>query len=169
MLLHCSEGGIYRECVTNLAAVRALQKARFIPLARQMFARGFSNANREAYEAAAMELEPAFRMLESVMLAYGQHVAGDSVLRLHQDVRRIQGRLKGYEGAEVLDWLARLDAELPAYAGRMASMRDAALDKAAFQGFCAALEARGFQLRRAETLGDAGPLPLAWALIADRS
>ena len=48
-------------------------------------------------------LAAAVPALEAIMKQYGEHVAGDTVARLYNDVGRIHGDIQRYEPAEVLD------------------------------------------------------------------
>jgi hypothetical protein len=62
-----------------------------------------------------------------------------------------------------------MDDELHAFAGRMASMRDAAIDEKTFDRLCAGLRKKAFTIIRAEPFTVPGQqLPLAWVLIAGR-
>jgi len=68
-----------------------------------------------------------------------------------------------------LSWLARMGEELDAYAGRMSSMHDAALDEDRFGEICAGLRSRKFTIERAEPfMVPDSESPLAWALVARR-
>ena len=138
-----------------------------------MFEKGFAavrGADRAAYEAAAKQLAPAVSILESIMAEYGRHVAGDLVSRLYDDVGKIHENIQWYEPSEVLDWLNRMQDELPAFEGRMASMCDAAIDSDMFERLCENLRRHDFTIVRGNELAVPDqPLPLAWALIANRN
>ena len=170
LLLHNEEGSIHQECTASLDAILRLQESKFIPYSMQMLSAGFEacrGADRAPYENAATQLAPAVQALEAIMTQYGEHVAGDTIVRLHGDVDRIHRNIQRYEPAEVLDWLKRMDEELDAYAGRMSSMCDCAIDRETFDRICAGLRDRDYTIKRAEPLvtPDQG-LPLAWALVA---
>ncbi len=171
-LLHSQEGSIHRECVESLDAVVRLQESRFIPYAIDMFAAGFEavrGADRAPYEVAGKRLAPAIRALESIMKQYGQHVAGDTIVRLYNDVGQIHQRIQHYEPGEVLDWLNRMDGELDAYAGRMSSMSHCAIDRETFEQIVSGLRQQNYTIDRAEPLLiPEHDLPLAWALIATK-
>lgn len=169
-LIHNQGGSIYQECAANHDAIEKMQRARFVPLAIAMFEKGFiacRGADRTEYEAAAIELAPAVRTLESIMTQYGKHVAGDLVMRLYDDVGTIHEQIQHYEPSEVLDWLNGLEEGVRAFAGRMASMCAAAIDDTTFDQLCERLRARGFRTLRAQALTEPDQrLPLAWVLIA---
>lgn len=172
LLLHNRSGSIYRECAASLDAMQRLQEANFIPYAIDMFEKGFAacrGADRADYETAALQLAPAVKTLESIMTQHGGHVANNAVLRLYNDVADIHERIQHYEPSEVLNWLDRMQGELQAFAGRMASMCDSAIDSNAFERLCEVLRKQSFTTLRAEALADSNQQhPLAWALIAMR-
>jgi SAM-dependent methyltransferase len=172
LLVHHRSGAIYRECTASLDAVEKLKACKFIPLSIAMFEAGFAacrGADPGPYNTAVEKLLPAFRELERIMQHYGMHVAGDTLLRLYQDVDKIHQSMEHYDPAEILQWLARLNSELDGYAGMMQAMRDAALSKSQFVAVCEALTSAGLRLQRAlPLLCDDQELPIAWALIANR-
>jgi ubiquinone/menaquinone biosynthesis C-methylase UbiE len=172
LLLHNRAGVIYRQCAASLEAIERMQRARFIPCSIAMFEEGFAacrGADRTRYDAAAKQLLPAIREMESILMQHGRHVADGTIIQLYEQVSRIQGRMQHYEPSEVLAWLASLDREMPAYAGRLASMCNVAIDARAFKQLCDRLRERGYLLKRSEALED--PVregPLAWALVATK-
>ena len=172
LLLHNREGSIHQECVESLDAVVQLQNSRFIPLAIEMFSAGFKavrGAERAPYEAAAKQLAPAIGVLENIMKQYGEHVAGDTIARLYNDVGQIHQEIQQYEPTEILEWLKRMDGELNAYTGRMSSMSQSAIDSVAFDQVNAGLCSRGYTIERAEPLVTTDhDFPLAWVLIAKK-
>lgn len=172
LLLHSQSSSIRRECAETLDAIAQLLESRFIPHAIEMFSAGFEavrGADRAPYEAAAKLLAPAIEVLETIMKQYGQHVAGDTIARLYNDVDKIHQRIQHYEPGEVLNWLKRMDGELDAYAGRMSSMRNCAIDNESFEQIVAGLRNRDYTIDRAEPLLIPDhDLPLAWALVATK-
>jgi len=172
LLLHSQAGSIHRECSESLDAIVRLQESKFLPYAVQMLGAGFDacrGADRAPYEAAATQLAPAVQALESIMTQYGEHVAGDTIARLYSDVGEIHGSIQSYEPTEVLDWLKRMEGETEAYARRMSSMCNSAIDNDAFDRICADLRGQGFTTERADLLlAQNQDLPLAWALIATK-
>jgi|TARA_Y100000310_G_scaffold339713_2_gene433254 SAM-dependent methyltransferase len=170
LLLHNEAGSILKECQASLDAVLRLQQCRFIPHSIEMLSAGFNavrGADRAPYDAAATRLAPAVQALESIMDQHGEHVAGDTISRLYADVDRIHHNMQRHDSKEVLDWLNRMDSELDAYAGRMSSMCNAAIDEETFDQICAGLHGSGYTAERAEPLpaSKQGP-PLAWVLVA---
>lgn len=172
-LLHSRDGSIYRDCSASLDAIARVRQSNFIPLAKNLFTTGFAacqGGDRTPYETAARNLAPALSHLESIMTDHGKHVAGDLVMRLYDDVATVHERLQRHVPSDVLGWLDRLDTELDAFAGRMASMCSAALDQGAINQLCEDLRSAGFSVDHARHLAEPGrPLPLAWALLATRN
>lgn len=172
LLLHSQSGSIHQECVESLDAVIRLQESRFIPHTIDMLSAGFEavrGADRGPYDAAAKKLDPAIRGLEAIMKQYGAHVAGDTISRLYNDVAGIHERIQHYEPDEVLDWLNRMGGELDAYAGRMSSMSDAAIDSDELKNICDGLRSLDYTIQRAVPMVvPDNELPLAWVLIATR-
>jgi len=172
LLIHSEAGSIHRECVESLDAVVQLKESRFIPYAIEMFSAGFkavSGADRAPYEAAGKQLAPAIGVLEAIMKQYGQHVAGDTIARLYNDVGQIHQEIQNYEPAEVLNWLSRMDGELDAYAGRMSSMSESAIDSDTFEQICDGLRSGDYTIEREEPLMSTDQdFPLAWVLIATK-
>jgi SAM-dependent methyltransferase len=171
LLVHHSGGSIFRDCAASLAAIRATQEARFIPLAIRLFETGFAACNggdRAPYDAAGVALNPAVKAIEGILDKHGHHVADDTIRRLYCDVADIHGSIQKYTPDEVIDWLQRMDTELDAFAGRMASMCESALDEPAFQATVQALVESGLAIDSAAPLAPPGDKPLAWAITAFR-
>lgn len=173
MLIHHRHGGIYRQCAASVTAIRQLTAADFIPRATAMFDEGFKmvrGAEQSKYKAAARQFAPAIRAMESIMQQYGNSVADGTILRLYRDIRGVHERMPNYDPGAVLDWLRRMQTEIEAYAGRMQSMCESAIDARAFEVLCRRIENDGFDLTRRDPLviPDRGE-PLAWALLATRS
>lgn len=172
LMIHTREGSIHQECAESLDAIARLQESRFIPYAIEMFDAGFKavrGANRAPYDEAAKKLASAISSLEDIMRQYGQHVAGNTISRLYNDVGQIHERIQHYEPDEILNWLNQMDRELDAYAGRMSSMHESAIDQQTFEQVCENLREHGFSIVRAEPLrAPDQDLPLAWILVAKR-
>jgi SAM-dependent methyltransferase len=172
LLMHNQASSIHQECVASLDAIVRLRDSRFIEYASRMLAAGFQatrGADRAPYDEAATQLAPAVQALEAIMTEHGQNVAGDTIVRLYSDVDRIHRGMQRYEPSEVLDWLKRMDGELDAYAGRMSSMSQSAIDGETFDRICSALRGQDYTIDRAEPLLEPGSdLPLAWVLIVTK-
>lgn len=172
LLVHREGGGIHRQCAASRDAMETIVRARFLPLAHDLFEAGFAamrGGDRERLRQAGRAFAPALRTIEELMRRHGQHVADGTVIRLYRDVRTMHERMGRYEPADVLGWLQRMDAEVQAYAGRMASMCEAAIDEEAFRRLCDRARESGFALLRDDELSvpETG-VPLAWVLVAAR-
>lgn len=172
LLVHYSGGLIQSECRAARDAISELQNTEFVPRCRDMFAAAFElrdGGDREAYAEAGRNFAPALEAVEAIMARHGGGVADGTLLRIYRDVRDIHGRLDRYAADDVLGWLDALQGELDAYAGRMASMVDAAVDESALAAAAKALESSGFGSVERETLCDeTRDLPIAWVVRAQR-
>ncbi len=173
LLLHHRSGTIYEQCRASLDATRQMQDAEFIPKCVAMFEAGFSalqGGDRARYSAAGRQFAPAIKAMEAILAQYGGDVADGTILQLYRDVRTIHDRMRHYEASDVVGWLKRLQEETEAYAGRMASMLDVAIDDAHFRQLCTDLTEQGFEILRAEPLASADQAsPLAWVLVAKKN
>jgi ubiquinone/menaquinone biosynthesis C-methylase UbiE len=172
LMMHVRPGVIYEECAAALDAVRRTQNSRFVQSALAFFEAGFAavrGADRTGYDKAALELNPAIEELESILSEHGEHVAGDTIVRLYSDVREIHGSIQHYEPDEVLGWLRRMDQELAEYERRMQSMCDSATDANGFAEICERIVARGLHVILSEPLmaGDTASA-IGWVLRATR-
>ena len=172
MLLHHRDGIIYEECSASLEAAREMQAAEFIPKCIAMFEAGFiamQSGDRTRYSAAAKNFAPALRAMETIMMRHGRDVAASTILKVYRDVRTIHGNMRHYEPSSVSGWLEKMEQAIEAYTGRMASMREAAIDATQFAQVGTGLVEKGFEILRAEPLAnpEQDP-PVAWALIAKK-
>ncbi|MDJ0748728.1 MAG: class I SAM-dependent methyltransferase [Woeseiaceae bacterium] len=173
LLMHIDNGIVHRECADSLTAIERLRASSFIPLATELFRRGFAavrGADRTPYDDAGRKLAPAVEELEKTLDEYGDAVAGGTLSTLYDDVARIHSRMPHYEPDDVLGWLATMNDEVDAYAGRMESMLSTAADASAFERIRAHLERDNFKIDQAgQFVVSDSNLPLAWILIATRA
>lgn len=171
-LVHHHGGGIYRQCSASHAALGEFRDSNFVGSAIAAFEAGFdarSGGDRGAYEAAAKRHMPTIRAAEAILRKYGQSVADGTIVKLYKDIADVHRRLAHYDRDEVLGWLARMQTEIDAYAARMASMCEAAMDESAFRELCQRIEAGGFRLLRSDALMvPERKTALAWAVVAVR-
>lgn len=172
LMLHYRDGVIFRECSASLEAVNEMEAAEFIPKCTDMFEAGFAamqSGDLERYKAAVSAYAPAIKAMEAIMMKHGRDVGAGTILKVYRDVRTIHSRMRHYDPSEIKEWLLNLQQEIVAYAGRMASMRDAAIDASQFEQVRDKLLEEGFEILRAEPLAQSEQdLPLAWTLIAKK-
>lgn len=172
LLLHHRGGVIFEQCGAGLDAVGEMQAANFIPKCMAVFEAGYAaldGGDRARYSAAGKQFAPAIRAMESIMMRRGREVAASTIVRVYRDVRTIHARMRHYDSSAVLGWLQNMEQAIDAYAGRMTSMRNAAIDATKFEQVKANLAEKGFEILRAEPLAGAdADLPTAWALIAKK-
>jgi ubiquinone/menaquinone biosynthesis C-methylase UbiE len=170
--MHIQQGSLYKESCAALDALQRTRQCDFIGLTRRFFEAGFAAArgtDRAPYEAAAAAMNPAIREIEAILTEHGEHVASDTIVTLYNTVQTIHGRIQHYNPDEVLAWLDNIERELGKHEERMDSMRDAALDEAAFKAICERLEEHGLKINRAQpSLVEGETLPIAWILQASR-
>ena len=172
LLVHHRSSIMYEDCSASLDAVEGLRACQFITRSMTLFETGFATlqgADRGLYDAAAQDMLPAYRELEQIMRRHGKHVAGDTLLRLYEDVDNIHQRMEHYDPTEILQWLARMDSELDGYVQIMTAMRDAALSEPQFLTVTETVKDAGLAVQQALPLrGDEPGLPIAWVLTARR-
>ena len=172
LVLHQDSSSIYEECASDLAATEELQASRYIQLAIAMFRTGFEalrgEGSSQAYRASTEAVIPGMREVEAIMNRHGDQVAGGTILKLYHDVANIQGKIQKYDENEIRDWLVTMNTELQAYAGRMASMCQAALSKDDFDDIQSVFSGKDFTISTATSLPETGQ-SLGWVLVASRN
>lgn len=172
-IVHMKKGAIFDECAENLSAIHAIQEARLMPLARGAFDAGFAvaagNAPQSAFREADRMLAPAVECLKETLARYGPLAAGGLIQRLGQDLAQMYQRIEAYVPQEVLHWLNHMEKEVAAYAGRMQSMVNAALDESEIRNLSARLTDAGLTLDTYDVLRmRANKEPAAWILVGRR-
>ncbi|MGI9233483.1 MAG: class I SAM-dependent methyltransferase [Woeseiaceae bacterium] len=172
LLMHHHGGIIFQECGASLDAIRDMQDANFIPACMAMFEAGYEalqGGDPARYGAAGKQFAPALQAMEAIMVQYGREVAASTILKIYRDVRTIHGRMRHYEPSAVLGWLEKMKTAIEAYTGRMASMRNAAIDATRFKQLCTDLTDKNFDILRAEPLARSNQdQPVAWVLISKK-
>lgn len=172
MLLHHRHGEIFRQCDASRDAVEKMITAQFVPRSLAMLDAGFQAAlggDRADYEQQAKALRPAIRVMESILQEHGNQVADGAILQIYRDVRDISGKLRHYDRTEVLEWLRRMETEVRAYAGRMSSMCEAAIDGDTYAQVCRRIETAGYSMLQSGPLvNEQRGVPLAWSIIASK-
>ncbi len=91
------------------------------------------------------------------------------IFRLGKDLGMMYQRIEAYVAQDVTDWLDRMNGELTAYAGRMQSMVNAALDESEIKQLSLRLSSKGLTVDTYDKLkmGEAKK-PAAWILVGRR-
>jgi SAM-dependent methyltransferase len=172
-VLHLKGGAIYRENTANLAATKALRDSALLEATREAFSAELAvrmgKGGRARLRSAEARLEAAVLGVSGALQHFGSGVAGGALERLRDDVVHMHHRKQTHEPAEVVRWAAAMSAETEAYAGRMATMLDAAVDEAALHALTRRMADQGLRLRIHETmLMGAMAQPGAWIVVFDR-
>jgi SAM-dependent methyltransferase len=173
MILHLQDGVIHRECAKKLSGINTLRDSGLLPLARAAFEAAFAlNMGRGGlaeYKAAEQALSPAIRQTQELMRTMGKDAAGGLADKLYQDIGYMYKHMREYELNDITQWLERMALELDSYAGRMASMIDAALAPEVIERLKQQLLDRGLELLEHEPIISQGAaLPQAWGLVFRR-
>lgn len=169
-IMHMKDGGIYRECATNLRVIDII--SRFLPPARAALLAaidaGQGRGPREALQQADRALAAEASELERAFTQLGREVTGGFAFRLYQDIGHIYRNAARFAGSDVASWLDRMGGEVATYRERMAAMLGAALGEPQYNALAARLTESGMTVRRRETLGlgDAGSA--GWILVAQQ-
>jgi SAM-dependent methyltransferase len=170
LLLHSRPGAIYAQCSTSLKAIENLQESMFIPHAITLFEEGFSavrGADRAKYEAAGRQFQIAIRKVESIFDQHGQHVADGTIVKFFNDILNVHSRIQYCDPSEVLNWLNKMQSQVQAFAGRMASMCNVAIDAKVFDELCERIRAQKFEILRSSPLTNPEDgVTYAWVLVA---
>lgn len=173
-ILHLRGGALYRENAANLEAARGIDAAAILPALKALFHAEsqvrLGKGSRVAVRNAGAALEAGRARVSQIIARLGVGVAGGMVGRLEADVGHMQSRMRFHDSAQVMGWCDLMAQELGAYAGRMASMLDAAIDASALDAIVELLRGEGFatRLREATALGRASGEPAAWLLVSER-
>jgi hypothetical protein len=173
LVLHLHEGAIYQECAGNHRAILAVQSVDILELARAAFLAGYGinagTSSVDAFKQAERAFTPAVRGLEQLLQRFGSQAAGGLLQQLYRDIAEMYPRMSSYAETEVITWLDGMVVELEAYAGRMLSMVNVAVDQQTFDQHCQRLRAMGFSDFRCAKLAVGKTSELAaWTLVAQR-
>jgi SAM-dependent methyltransferase len=172
-ILHLRQGGIFRECATNLEAIDGFRASGLLPRFDEVYRAAWavkqSAGPIDALREADRNLAVSVRNCEETLRRFGREVASGTLLRIYQDVGHMHARLGAYDPAEMTAWIDNMGRELDSYSGRMASMLEAALDADQVASASRELSEAGFSIRLGGVLKfGRPPVPCAWAIVADR-
>ena len=164
-IAHRAQSPIAAECEVNLARVEAIGETGFIAAARGLFDAVFS-ADTERFDAGAAQFRPAQDRLMALCRddpAHRNGLAG----HLYAGTQRLYERRASYLPGDIAGWLDDMEAEISAYAGRMASMLAAALDERDVRQVMELFEAAGWTPPEPRSFClDGEERPVAWQLSA---
>lgn len=174
LIMHMKDGAMYRECATNLEAVRDFQRSLLLSALKEVFDAGSASKRRSGDGAGAQQarakLAHATREVEAALRRYGNEIAGGALYRVHEDVDHMYRRMEAYAAEDVTRWVDVMTREFDAYANRMSSMLDAAIDDQDFDACLTRLDLQGLspRIRGRLEIGVRHPEPAAWVLVCDR-
>lgn len=172
---HIKDGGIDREVRGHLTAIETLENTGFIRASKDLFHALYAayndpiEASKQNFNTAAAALIEPREALNQFINASG--AADDQIKQLAQHLMAgaadLYKRHQAYALEDVMGWLTGMQSEIDAYKGRMASMRNAALDEAVCQSLLSVFESAGYSPASPTPLhfGDE-PHPAAWILKA---
>lgn len=173
-VLHLHDGAIYRECSANLDAIDGMRNSNLLPGFEGLFKAALAVqrgvGDKEIFRNADTDFARAVAGSEEVLRRWGKGAADGMLFRIYSDIAHMYRRFRNYDPDEVFKWTSLMSNDLDAFAGRMASMLNAALDAPALDRLIAQLISAGFIIRTRETL-NMGRLSVtaAWVVIAQKS
>lgn len=168
-VIHCRDGGVFRECDAVRSALGTVLDSGLFDATVDLFEQHAQmrkgQGSQSAFYAADQRLAPTVKVLEQQIQQHGKAVAFGSLYRIYSDLGYMYRHMRGFEAADVIDWARRSEAELSAYAERMESMLQAALNEAGIERWCEVLRAGGIDCEPPQTLqmGD-GDAVAAWVV-----
>ncbi len=139
-LAHSKSSAIELEVARLGADAKAILESGFIGRACEMFEADMTGATDATFAKAAA----AFSGPQAEVLAIAKR-AGGIAAHLYQGTQTLYQKRRGYELSDVTNWLNGMRSEIAAYAGRMESMRRAAISEAEAKAVLGALKAGGLK------------------------
>ena len=173
LVVHCKDGQIYSECQQSVEAVRSVLNSKLIENALKAFSAGFTyfanGKELNRYHKASAELHKSMALVEKVLVKYGPAIANNSVLRLREDIGVMSNELRGYDEAETMLWLNKMNGELQSFVARQNAMCQAAAGKEMIDYVIANLHQQNFDIVRENFIETpASSVPIAWCLQAKK-
>jgi SAM-dependent methyltransferase len=173
-VMHMRDGGIYKECDSNLQAISGFKNSNILNHFEELFTevvlRKGESGNKDAIRVADKKFASSVAAAEEILKRWGKGVANETLLRIYTDVGHMYRRLNAYQAEELINWVKVMHDELDSYAGRMSSMLGAALDETQLADAMAKLTEYGFDIRIQDTLTfGRQSIPSAWVSIAQKN
>lgn len=156
-LVHVAGGAIHAEVAGRAAEADAVRATGFVKAAQRLITAEFGRDADEVQHARAAFAGPERALAERLP-------RGGVGAHLYQGFRRLYERRAAYDLADVTGWLDGMEAELSAFAGRMATMQAAARSRDEMDDVVRTLEQGGVTASfEPFALGD-DERPSAWAI-----
>ena len=174
-ICHIQDGGIDKEVGGHLVSIEQLEQTGFIAASKNLFEALFaaeadpSETNKLRFNEASQALSEPRQSIETYLATapsgdgqiqqLGQHLLAGAA--------DLFARRQAYALGDITGWLDGMQSEIDAYKGRMASMKQAALDEAACKSILTVFEQAEFETTPPSPLhfGDEQE-PAAWILKA---
>ncbi|NBC12448.1 MAG: methyltransferase domain-containing protein [Gammaproteobacteria bacterium] len=167
-IAHKEASPIGDECRANLARTDAIIETGFVAAARELFAAVYSG-RADSFERAASRFRAPQDRLAALCRNDAAHRNGLAG-HLYAGTQRLYERRAAYRLDDITGWLDGMEAEIMAYAGRMNSMLEAALDEETAGQVLREFERAGWSAGAAkEFCLDDDNRPVAWQLSATAS
>lgn len=176
-LCHIVGGSIEQEVEGHLNDIAAIKQTGFIEAAKDVFTMAFAaekhpgQESKLGYEKAVQNLA----MPRDKLVAWIGEQQGASeqtvglATHLYNGTLEMFSRRKAYSADDITGWLDGVAHEMQAYKGRMASMKQAALNKPQAAGIMNVFSEAGFSVEPPKTLSlETSGAPAAWILRAIR-
>ncbi|PWE16569.1 hypothetical protein DDZ18_12430 [Marinicauda salina] len=170
---HLADGAIARECAGNLAVLDALQDAELVARVETLIDTAFrvdaGRADASGLAAAEQAVRDAAGRVSQVMEAQGPGGGAAFAGQLIPAMETLYQRRARYDRKDIAAWLSHQAGAIEAYAGRMRSMIEAAIDETEMAEIRAAFQCADFSSVEAEPMAlkpEGGPA--AWRFLARR-
>jgi SAM-dependent methyltransferase len=169
-IVHSVGSALHKECVENLAAVRAVKESGLLESAQDAFAASLAGqASIVQSRLPDRRLAAAVETTKQILRDKRAGVLAAFLANLLRDLGYVHGRIENYSREKLFAWLDAIEGELEAYEGRMSSMTESALDAAAIERVASRLTSEGLTVDPPQTLAlhDSG-MPAGCVLSARR-
>ncbi len=162
---HKQGSAIDVEVAEKYRGAQAILDTGFIASAKCLFQTDMSGSTDREFDAAAADFGPR----QDALLTLARQSPGLAA-HLYSGTQALYEKRKNYALSDIEQWLSGMESEIQAYAGRMQSMRDAALDETDMETLIASLGSYGLVDAKADSLVSAsrGDV-LGWSIKARKA
>lgn len=172
LLQHRRDSAIDQQSAAAASYLKAIDEIGLLSAFRQLVIEARALQRKEGSlqrcESADRALGASVTTAKQLMSRTAGNPASGVIQALYRDIARMYERMGHYAPDEILAWIDSAEGELTAFAGRMSSMSDAAMDLAAFQNQLRRLEADGLHSGRSGGIDLSDGRPAAWLTVARR-